>query len=670
VYRTYESVFRLKLVEEFMAIENKNRNAQEDASIEVAEASRETTWKSKSYMGSIFLGDFDISMAFPFPEQDPEDKKIGDQFCAKIEEWCIENLDGDEIDRTEIIPAHIWVGLKELNLFAIKIPKEYGGLGLSQTNYMRILSLVALFCGSTTATLSAHQSIGVPQPLKLAGTKEQKEKWLPKFAEGWVSAFALTEPNAGSDPANMTTTATLSEDGSHWIINGEKLWCTNGVVADIIVVMAVSGTKETRSGRKINKISAFLVETDTPGCELMYRCGFMGIKAIENGILRFTDCKIPAENLIGGEGKGLKLALATLNDGRLSIPAIAAQGANYLAEFSASWGKTREQWGKNIGQHEPGSEKIAKIASSAYAMSALSDYCASLSDKEEQDMRMEAAAAKMFNTEILWDVVDNAIQLRGGRGYETSDSLKKRGELPIPMERAMRDARINRIVEGTTDIMHLFLAREALDWHLGNAGTLFGRASLGEKVKTIVKCAGIYSMWLPKLMLPSFFKSFPGFHPKLKPFLRKIDSRTKKLARTMFAQMLILGPKLESRQLILARLVDIGTELAVMGLTASRIQSQMNNGDKQHLKTVLYWLHSSTIRVDRLFREINTNADAQARQLARELMDRAELLPEVDNSHLQPIQREFGKDLTSGKITKRRREIESTSIPKATNVAK
>ena len=173
---------------------------------------------------------------------------------------------------------------KELGLFAIKVPKEYGGLGLSQTNYMRILGIISIHCGSTAATLSAHQSIGVPQPLKLAGTPEQKKKFLPRFAEGAVSAFALTEPNVGSDPANMATVGTLSEDGTTWTLNGEKLWCTNGVVADLIIVMAKTGEKTTKSGRTINEISAFIVETNTLA-EVLHRCRFMGISAIENGLL-------------------------------------------------------------------------------------------------------------------------------------------------------------------------------------------------------------------------------------------------------------------------------------------------------------------------------------------------------------------------------------------------
>lgn len=634
-----------------MAIENKNRNADEDASINVAEESRETSWKSKSYMASIFLGDFDVAIpdrnGLGFPEQDSADKIAGDEVLEKIKAWADEHLDGDEIDRTESIPGKVWSGLKDLNLFAIKIPQEYGGLGLSQTNYMRILSLVSRYCGSVAATLSAHQSIGVPQPIKLAGTEAQKQKWLPKFSEGWISAFALTEPNVGSDPANMATTAYL--DGDEWVINGEKLWCTNGVVADVIVVMAKSGTRTTSSGKTINEISAFIVETDTPGVDVIHRCKFMGIRAVENGLIRFTNCRIPAENLIGGQGNGLKLALSTLNDGRLSIPAIAADNIQYVSEFCSRWGKTREQWGRNIGAHEPGSEKIAQIHSAGYAMSAFSDYCAYLSDEGRQDMRMEAAAAKMFNTELLWDTMDTALQLRGGRGYETSPSLRARGENDIPIERMLRDSRINRIVEGTTDIMHLFLAREALDWHLSNAGALFGRASVWTKVKTVAKCAWIYSRWLPKLFVPSFTRTFNNFDKSLVPLLRKIDSRSKRLARTLFGQMVIQGPKLEMKQLTLARLVDVGTELTVCGLVACRVQNEIRQGNSDNLLTAKYWLETRLDEIDKLFSSVWKNHDTKAVLLAKEQMLRVDLLPEVSTEHLKPISTDKGREITNGK---------------------
>ena len=635
-----------------MAIDNKHRNAEEAKSIDVAEDSREAAWTSKSFMGSMFMGDLDMELAFPYPEQPQADREIGDEIIARIHAWADDAIDGELIDREEEIPAHVWKGLNDLGLFGIKIPKEYGGLGLSQTNYMRILGAIGVHCNSVMATLSAHQSIGVPQPLKLFGTEAQKKKYLPRVAAGEVTAFGLTEPSVGSDPANMATHAELSEDGEHWILNGEKLWCTNGVVADLYVVMCRTPDKVIK-GKPRKQISAFIVEGRWEGVEVLHRCKFMGIRAIENGIIRFTDVKIPKENLIAGEGRGLKLALTTLNDGRLGIPASAASAAVRAAEQCARWAKTREQWGKLIGEHEAGADKLARLASSAYAMEALAFYGAALSDEGGRDLRMEAATAKMFNSELSWELADTALQLRAGRGYEQEGSLEARGETPMPVERGMRDARINRIVEGTTDIMHLFLAREALDPHLSVAAPLFGRASIGTKLKTLLACGVKYSVWYPKLWLGGWFRWFLDYDSSLRSDLRWVEARTRKLARTLFHQMILQGPKLEMRQLILARCVDIGAELAVMALVSSRLQTELNRGDKSNVKRARYWLKSRKAIVDRLFEDIWSNADAEARKLARELLDSVEPLDAIEQPELQPLPREFGSDLTSGRQTER-----------------
>ena len=636
-------------------IENKNRNAAEDASIAVAEASRELDWKSKSFMASMFMGELDSAMCFPFPEQDEADRKIGDEICAKVEAWAAENIDGETIDREQVIPAHVFKGLQDLGLWAIKIPTKYGGLGMSQTNYMRILSTIAAHCGSVSATLSAHQSIGVPQPLKLFGTEEQKNKYLPMFANGAISAFALTEPTVGSDPANMLTTAELTEDGEHWILNGEKLWCTNGVIADVIVVMAKTG-EDVRGSRTTNRISAFIVETKWDGVDVLHRSEFMGIRAIENGVLRFTDVKVPAGNLIWGEGKGLRLALTTLNDGRLGIPAISADGAKRVADYSAQWGKSRHQWGRHIGQHEAGAAKLAYIAGSAFAMETMAAFGAALSDRGDVDIRMEAAAAKLFNTERSWQVIDTALQFRAGRGFETATSLEARGAHAIPIERGLRDARINRIVEGTTDVMHLFLAREALDKHLRLAANLFSKkATLGQKLGTLAKAGMFYATWYPKLWLGGLFKSFPGFRGEWRSAMKFVDRRCRKLARTLFHQMAKNGPKLEMKQRTLARIVDLGAELAVMALVASRAQTLANAGKTDELGRARFFLADARLRVDGLFREIGTNTDAQARKLAKEMMESVDALPEPKrmSDFLEPQPREFGTDLTSGRQTKR-----------------
>ena len=626
-------------------IENKNRTQDEAKSIQVAEESREMDWKSKSFMASMFMGDLDMDLAFPFPLQSEDDRKEGDAVIEKFEAWAKDNLDGDAIDKAQEIPPHVWKGVADLGLFGIKIPKEYGGLGLSQTNYVRILGAVARYCGSTAATLSAHQSIGVPQPLKLFGTEEQKKKWLPRIAKGELSAFALTEPNAGSDPASMVTEAVKQEDGS-WVINGEKLWCTNGTLADLYVVMARTTSADGKKG-----ITAFVVEGRSEGLEVVHRCRFLGIRAIENGLIRFRNVRVPAENVILGEGKGLKLALTTLNDGRLGIPAVAAFVSKDVLDFTATWAKSRVQWGKAIGNHEAGAHKLAEIAGLTYAMETMALYGAALSDKHNVDLRMEAAAAKMWNSERSWEVADTAFQLRGGRGFEVETSVGGRGEASFPMERVLRDTRINRIVEGTTDIMHLFIAREALDGHLRNAGGLFKKgATLLDKLKIVGKCALIYPTWYLKNLIGPFIWKFEDYSAPLVEHLFWVETKTRKLALTLFHQMLLKGPKLEMRQLILARLVDIGAELAVMALVAARLQTELKSGDaaaaNQNIKIMEYFFSSRKRLVDQMFNDIWDNSDDDARRAAEIIISSAKDAPTIDKQELPALDRKFCSDFT------------------------
>ncbi|MFW7379104.1 MAG: acyl-CoA dehydrogenase family protein [Oligoflexus sp.] len=629
-------------------LENKGRSAAEESSMVVAEDSRESEWKSKSFLGAIFLGDLDMSLAHPFPIQSESDRQIGDEICAKVDAWAKENVDGAAIDASGEIPAHVFAGMQKLGLFAIKIPKEYGGLGLSQTNYMRILATVGRYCTSTSVTLSAHQSIGLPQPLKLFGTEEQKKKYLPRIAAGEITAFALTEHSVGSDPANVETHAELSADGSHWVLNGEKLWCTNGVIADLYVVMARTPDRQV-GGRSVKQVTAFIVEGQWEGVEVVHRCEFMGLRGIENGIIRFNNVKVPKENVISEVGRGLKLALATLNDGRLSIPALSAAATNDVAEFSNRWAKSRVQWGRPVGQHEPGADKVAYLNSVAYAMDTFSGYTAQLSDVGVVDIRMEAAAAKLWATEEFWTALDVAIQLRGGRGYETDRSLAKRGETAYPLERWMRDTRVNRILEGSTEIMHLFLAREALDPHFKNAGPLLSRSSTGEKLNALGECLKFYPLWYGKLWvgsLMSWFQPYPGFEGSLAKHLRWIDRKSKKLALSLFHRMIVLGPKLEYRQMTLGRIIDIGVELSIMALVAARVQKEMDEGKRENLAIALHWLKSRKHVVNRLFRELRANSDKSAQALAKSLLERATPLPEATSTHLKPLPRRFGKELT------------------------
>src|SRR5580765_3068120 len=263
-----------------------------DEARDVAEAAREQEWAAPSFVRDLFLGKLRMDLIHPYPEQDADEVARAKPFLDKLERFLREDVDSDRIDREGEIPEKVIEGLRQLGAFGIKIPREYGGLGLSQLSYMKAIELVSSVDGSLTALLSAHQSIGVPQPLKMFGNDAQKKKYFPRLAKGAISAFALTEPGVGSDPAAMETMAVPSDDGEAWILNGEKLWCTNGTKAELMVVMARTPSKIV-GGKEKRQITAFIVEADWPGVEVTHRCQFMGLKALYNGVIKFTNVRVP-----------------------------------------------------------------------------------------------------------------------------------------------------------------------------------------------------------------------------------------------------------------------------------------------------------------------------------------------------------------------------------------
>jgi alkylation response protein AidB-like acyl-CoA dehydrogenase len=611
-----------KEVEFEIKIDTSKMSKEKAEAMMVAESSREDKWESPSFAGGLFMGKFQPELIVPFPEQTPEDKAIGDKLCKDVAAFLRVNLDPDEVDRTREIPKKIFDEFTKMKLWAMKIPKEYGGLGLSQVNYNRVVSMVSSFCGSTAVWLSAHQSIGVPQPLKLFGTPEQKKKYLPRFAEGAISAFALTEPNVGSDPAKMSTTATPTADGKHYVINGMKLWCTNGPKADILVVMARTPPK-IKNGKEITQITAFIVEKGTPGVNTEWRCDFMGIRAIQNGLISFKDVKVPAENIILGLGKGLKLALSTLNVGRLTLPAACVGMGKQCMNIVRNWANERVQWGLPIGKHEAVSSKIAYMSSTVFAMEATTWLTSAMADKGTNDIRIEAAMAKMFCSEAAWKIVDDTMQIRGGRGYETAESLKGRGEKAVPVERMLRDCRINRIIEGTTEIMHLFLAREAMDPHMQVAAELLLKVPIGRKLKAGLKMANFYSKWYPTQWInTSVFPGYSEFGPKLSRHMNYVERTSHQLARSIFHAMGMYQNTLERKQVLLSRFVDIGTELFAMSASCARAKMLMerdkSNPHPVHLAS--FFCKEARRRIDAHFAGINDNDDRQANKIAKSMM--------------------------------------------------
>jgi alkylation response protein AidB-like acyl-CoA dehydrogenase len=581
----------------------------------VAEASRETEWKQPSFLREMFLGNFRLDLIHPYPLPAAERPEFA-AFYNAIKEFLRDQVDSVAIDTTGEYPEHVVDGLRKLGAFGMKIPKKYGGLGFSNVEYQKVMQLLGSIDGNLSALLSAHQSIGVPQPLKLFGSEALKKKYLPRCAAGDISAFALTEPQVGSDPARLQTTAERTPEGDY-LLNGEKLWCTNGTIAKLLVVMA--------SDPKTKKISAFVVEADWPGVKVEHRCHFMGLKALANAVISFHGVRIPHENLIGEEGKGLKIALTTLNDGRLSIPNGSVGTSKLCLEICRQWASERVQWGRPVGKHEAIAHLIADMAATTFAMESIATLATEMSDRGGYDIRLEAAACKEWNSDRTWEIVDDTMQIRGGRGYETASSLKARGEAPIAVEQMMRDYRINKIFEGSSEIMHLFMAREAVDKHLQVAGAMIDpERSVADKLAELPKISSFYAAWYPTRWLG--WGQWPRYQEfgELATHLRFVERNTRRLSRQIFHGMIAYQGKLQNKQAFLFRLVDVANELFAMAASASRAQAMEAAGHPDAANAAELadlFCRNSRRTVLRLFHELWANDDVRKYKVALRVLD-------------------------------------------------
>ncbi|MGH9096082.1 MAG: acyl-CoA dehydrogenase family protein [Acidimicrobiales bacterium] len=596
--------------------------ATETESRQVAEAAREQECTRPSFGKGLFLGSFDLDLIHPHPQPTEEERRKGDAFLAKLDAFLRAEVDPLAIELDARVPEHVIKGLSELGALGMTIDEKYGGLGLSHVYYNRALAMVSSAHPALSSLLSAHQSIGVPEPLKLFGTEEQKQQFLPRVATNEISAFLLTEPDVGSDPARMGATAEPTEDGSAYLLNGTKLWTTNGVIADLLVVMAVVPKAEGRRGG----ITAFVVEAKSPGISVLHRNEFMGLRGIENGVTRFEDVRVPAENVVGKVGHGLKVALTTLNTGRLSLPAICSSSAKVSLKIARDWANERVQWGMPIGKHEAVAHKLAFIAGLTFAMDAVVELSSLLADQEQNDIRIEAALAKLYCSEMSWLVADEMVQIRGGRGYETAKSLWARGEPPIPAEQILRDLRITRIFEGSSEIMKLMIAREAVDQHLSVAGDLIDPdKDLPAKAKSATKAARFYATWLPQLATGPGQRpgSYAEFGESLAPNLRFVERSSRKLARSTFYAMSRWQGRLERKQGFLGRVVDIGAELYAMSATCVRAKMLLDAGDAEGEEAVALAAHfcrGAQRRVATHFYDLWHNDDDENYQAAQQVL--------------------------------------------------
>ena len=583
----------------------------------ISEAAREQDWELPSFGKGLYLGNFQPELISPQPEMPVEAVQKGERFLAILGAFLRDEVDPQLIERDNKIPDEVVDGFKRLGALGMKVPEQYGGLGLSQVYYNRAMMLVGTWHSSLSTLLSAHQSIGLAQPLLLFGSEAQKQEWLPKVSTTHVSAFALTEPGVGSDPARVTTTATPTEDGAGYLLNGRKLWTTNGTVADVLVVLA----KVPRSEGHRGGITAFIVPSETDGVVVEHRIEFMGLRGIENSQTRYTDAFVPAANVIGREGLGLKIALATLNTGRLALPAICAGVAKWATKVAREFASERVQWGKPIGEHDEVAQRIAFIAATAFGLEAMLDVASRLADEKRNDVRIEAAIAKLYGSEMGWRVIDELMQVCGGRGYETARSLQARGLRGVPVEQVMRDMRVNRIFEGSTEIMHLIIAREAMDQHLHVAGDLMEPdLPLDKKAKALGRAGAFYATWYPKLAVgrgqaPVSYATYG----ELAGQMRFVERASRKLARSTFYGMARWQAGTEAHGAFLGRIVDIGAELFAISAAVVYTQTQMRDHPERATETqelAQAFCTQAQLRADRLFHDLWTNADDANHRLA------------------------------------------------------
>ena len=510
---------------------------------------------------ALFFGHFNAKLVFPYPTLSVETQTVVDQAVAKVSKFAQERIDPIAIDRNADIPREVIEGLGDIGVLGMTAPVEFGGQGFSQLGYTKILEVLGGHCASTGVFVNAHHSIGV-RALLLFGTKEQQAKWLPDLVNGRkLAAFALTETNAGSDAGNVQTTATPTEDGSAYILNGDKRYITNAAIAHVLTVMARTPAP-TPDNPNATRVTAFLVTPDMPGFEIVEaRMPKCGIKGTATGKLRFTNMRVPKENVLDKVGRGLQLALTVLNFGRTTFGASCTGAAKACLEAAVKHAKSRVQFQQPIADFELVKKKIAFIAAHTFAMEAATAQCAAIIDSGSNDYMLETAILKIFATEHLWTIVNETIQIFGGKAYFNDE----------PYERMMRDARINTIGEGANDVLKAFVAV---------VGSRAPGMRLDRIRKSILKLTGWACGHLWKWTIFSPKPSIPVQSAELYDFAQRLAKEVKRFGLNLPWVFKMCGTeeRFIQAQYLHERMADIAIDLYVGSCVLSRLDHMLTKG--------------------------------------------------------------------------------------------
>ena len=549
---------------------------------------------------ALFRGDFRSDVLFPYPELPDAQKAEAEEAAARVRAFADAQIDAAAIDRDADIPRSVVEGLARLGVLGMTAPEEFGGRGFSQSQYCRIMEVIGGHCSSTAIFVNAHHSIGI-RALLLFGTEPQKARWLPGLTRGeTLAAFALTEKEAGSDASNVQTTATPTDDGRTYVLNGTKRYITNGGTADVLTVMA--RTPDPKGGE--SKVTAFLVTPDLPGFEVVNpRMAKVGIRGTATGQLAFHDMPVPAENVLGPVGKGLRVALTVLDFGRTTFGASCTGMSKTILAAAARHAARRRQFGRPLADLELIKKKLAYLAATSYAMEATTYEVAALIDRGAEDYMLETAVLKVFSTEALWQGVYEVLQVHGGQGYFTDE----------PYERYMRDARINTIGEGANEVLKAFIA-------------LVGMRDVGEGFKATLD--GLKS---PSKTLPTLWRfgrerftrlAKPAEVPVASPALRaEAGALARRVARFAWAVERTLVKHREAvldRQYVQERIADAAIALTTASCTLARLDRQVssNTGTEADRAAGRLYLRTAGRAFDRALRELDHNDDDASNQAA------------------------------------------------------
>jgi acyl-CoA dehydrogenase family member 9 len=565
-----------------------------------------TVDKEISFMRSLCMGQIEENALLPFPKLAAEQQETLREVKNSLQGFLSSHESDFRVwDREGEMPREFIDQLKEFGLFGLVIPEEYGGMGFGSGAYSRALQELSKYDASVAITVGAHSSIGM-RGLLLFGTDEQKQRYFPKLASGeMIAAFCLTEPEAGSDAASIATTAV--RDGDDWIVSGNKLWITNGGIADFFTVFA----KTTSDGR--GKISAFIITRDMAGVSVGPHEDKMGLRASSTTTVHFDNVRVPAKNLLGEENKGFKIAMQILNSGRTGLGGGCIGAMKRLIERSALQAKERKQFGKPISDFGLIKQKVGQMVVDCYASEATVSMVASFSDQGFTDYAIEAAISKVFATEALWRTVDEALQVAGGNGYMCE----------FPYERILRDSRVNRIFEGTNEILRLFIALSAMDDVGSNLKEL--ASSLQGVFNDPIKGFGVLSEYaMRRARLATGMSREKGTFTRIDARLKEpasiFEQETKELAIAVDRVLRKHGKNIIGKQFASRRLADIMIDLFVLGCVLSRVNTSLSeNGAEKarpEVEIAEVFAHQAQRRIKANFEAIDDNKDETIKSLA------------------------------------------------------